>query len=282
MVRTVTVASSLVGISYAALLGAVSEPRKALTPQQQSALGDGEGFTWGLAGFISCVPLFGWTVGVFLKNMGHPQDGPPGAWGVRGIRGEASAGANMDSRAPYCPSVVICSMWECASEQCDGATWRDAACPPCASAHACLHMPVRRACAAPRHVTLRPAPPPPPRVLLQPDLSPPLPRLSQSWALVAISSEERSTLYLTYAGLYAAPLLARGLDWQDPWALSVLALGAVHMQVRPLPSTQPAPPTHIGPGHGGSPAKNGGVCMRDIACHPVPSSPAHTHTCNCV
>ncbi|PNH03706.1 hypothetical protein TSOC_010228 [Tetrabaena socialis] len=51
-----------------------------------------------------------------------------------------------------------------------------------------------------------------------------------AWALAAISDEDRAALYGTYAALYGAPLLLRGLDWQDPWALLMLALCVAHVQ----------------------------------------------------
>lgn len=53
----------------------------------------------------------------------------------------------------------------------------------------------------------------------------------QSWVFGALTFERRAALYGIYAALYSSPLLLRGLDWQDPWVLGVLALGVVHVQV---------------------------------------------------
>ncbi len=53
----------------------------------------------------------------------------------------------------------------------------------------------------------------------------------QSWAFGALTFERRAALYGIYAALYGSPLLLRGLDWQDPWVIGVLALGVLHVQV---------------------------------------------------
>lgn len=55
--------------------------------------------------------------------------------------------------------------------------------------------------------------------------------LPQSWALAAISDEDRAALYGLYAVLYGSPLLLRGLEWNDPWAITMLVLCVAHVQV---------------------------------------------------
>ncbi|KAG2495328.1 hypothetical protein HYH03_006598 [Edaphochlamys debaryana] len=60
-----------------------------------------------------------------------------------------------------------------------------------------------------------------------------------SWVLAALSDEDRAVLYGTYAALYGTPLLLRGLDWQDPWVLFMLALCAVHVQAERIAQTEP-------------------------------------------
>ncbi|KAG2454832.1 hypothetical protein HYH02_000664 [Chlamydomonas schloesseri] len=60
-----------------------------------------------------------------------------------------------------------------------------------------------------------------------------------SWALAAISDEDRAALYTLYAALYGSPLLLRGLDWNDPWALTMLALCVAHVQAERIAQTEP-------------------------------------------
>ncbi|KAG2440078.1 hypothetical protein HXX76_004192 [Chlamydomonas incerta] len=60
-----------------------------------------------------------------------------------------------------------------------------------------------------------------------------------SWALAAISDEDRAALYTLYAVLYGSPLLLRGLDWSDPWALTMLALCVAHVQAERIAQTEP-------------------------------------------
>ncbi|GFR42118.1 hypothetical protein Agub_g2961, partial [Astrephomene gubernaculifera] len=60
-----------------------------------------------------------------------------------------------------------------------------------------------------------------------------------AWVLAALSDEERAALYGTYAALYGSPLLLRGLSWQDPWALLMVALCVVHVQAERIAQTEP-------------------------------------------
>ncbi|GLI59580.1 hypothetical protein VaNZ11_001505 [Volvox africanus] len=60
-----------------------------------------------------------------------------------------------------------------------------------------------------------------------------------AWVLAAISDEDRAALYGIYAALYGSPLLLRGLNWQDPWVLFMVALCVVHVQVERIAQTEP-------------------------------------------
>jgi hypothetical protein len=58
----------------------------------------------------------------------------------------------------------------------------------------------------------------------------------QAWVLAALTDEDRAARYGLTAALYASPLLLRGLDWSEPWALAMLVLCATHVQVWPCPA----------------------------------------------
>ncbi|PNW84551.1 hypothetical protein CHLRE_03g148350v5 [Chlamydomonas reinhardtii] len=60
-----------------------------------------------------------------------------------------------------------------------------------------------------------------------------------SWALAAISDEDRAALYGLYAVLYGSPLLLRGLEWNDPWAITMLVLCVAHVQAERIAQTEP-------------------------------------------
>ncbi|GIL58732.1 hypothetical protein Vafri_13734 [Volvox africanus] len=60
-----------------------------------------------------------------------------------------------------------------------------------------------------------------------------------AWVLAAISDEDRAALYGIYAALYGSPLLLRGLNWQDPWVLFMVALCVIHVQVERISQTEP-------------------------------------------
>ncbi|GIL97598.1 hypothetical protein Vretimale_3131 [Volvox reticuliferus] len=60
-----------------------------------------------------------------------------------------------------------------------------------------------------------------------------------AWVLAAINDEDRAALYCIYAALYGSPLLLRGLNWQDPWVLFMVALCVVHVQAERIAQTEP-------------------------------------------